>query len=269
MPDPAQLIVSDSIVGSEGMYDTSTVIMAIPLKLGDVKVLTDSVTAEDVVDFMVRYTATEALAVPDPAATATDDGDSTYGRIQVILPWSEVTIYDERQPSDPDATYVTVEGSRGVVLATDTADEPAALTIVDNNISIDVDSMSRRQYVTLTVHNLAISALDMPRLSRYEDIETADLMDKVQVVVVSDRYSEKSDRDSASPQKPPKGFVPKVARDAVTEMGSDEQATITVSRKTLGELTVAPAEVTAGSKEQNFTITYKVDRDKWALTLMM
>ena len=39
-------------------------------------------------------------------------------------------------------------------------------------------------------------------------------------------------------------------------MGSDEQPTLTVSRQVQGELTVAPAEVTAGS-ENDFTITYK------------
>ena len=39
-------------------------------------------------------------------------------------------------------------------------------------------------------------------------------------------------------------------------MGSNEQPTLTVNRQVLGELTVAPAEVTAGS-ENDFTITYK------------
>ena len=52
---------------------------------------------------------------------------------------------------------------------------------------------------------------------------------------------------------PPESFSPEVA---TTDMGSDEQPTLTVSRQVQGELTVAPAEVTAGS-ENDFTITYK------------
>ena len=43
-------------------------------------------------------------------------------------------------------------------------------------------------------------------------------------------------------------------------MGSDEQPTLTVSRRVQGELTVAPAEVTAGS-ENDFTITYKATEE--------
>ena len=53
-------------------------------------------------------------------------------------------------------------------------------------------------------------------------------------------------------------FTPKVAYDATVAppVGSDTQPTVTVNRKTLGELTVAPTEVTAGSNK-DFTITYK------------
>ena len=40
------------------------------------------------------------------------------------------------------------------------------------------------------------------------------------------------------------------------QFGSDTQPTMTVNRKTLGELAVSPAEVTAGSKE-DFKFTYK------------
>ena len=63
---------------------------------------------------------------------------------------------------------------------------------------------------------------------------------------------------------PPATFSPSVAYayNATTgiEMGSDEQPTLTVNRQVLGELTVAPAEVTAGS-ENDFTITYKATEE--------
>ena len=74
--------------------------------------------------------------------------------------------------------------------------------------------------------------------------------DKVQVMVSSSKYS------SATRGEPT--HSPATVRPKITEAddGSDTQPTITVNRKTLGEVTVAPASVTAGN-EVDFTITYK------------
>ena len=66
-------------------------------------------------------------------------------------------------------------------------------------------------------------------------------------------------RSLSEPIKPPETFSPKVVYDAETEMGSDEQPTITVTRKTQGALAVSPDAVTAGQKEVDFTITYTAD----------
>ena len=79
-------------------------------------------------------------------------------------------------------------------------------------------------------------------------------VDKVQVMVSSKKYLSAALRDSGDPTHSPATFRPKVAE--AGGVGSDTQPTITVNRKTQGEVTVAPASVTAGSK-QDFTITYK------------
>ena len=94
----AQFNVVDSIVESD--YDSSAVVKVTPLKLGTVAVTSDpdSIAAGSMVNLKVKYTATKALS---------------FGRIQVTLPTSD-TIYDERQPGDADATYVTVDSSRSV-----------------------------------------------------------------------------------------------------------------------------------------------------------
>ena len=234
----AQFTVIDDIVGSD--YDSSAVVRVTPLKLGKVSVTPDSVTAGGMVDLKVKYAATKALS---------------FGRIQVTLPTSRI-IHEERQTGDSDATYVTVDSSRSVELAEDVDGDPDYLSVRGNEVTIDVDSMSRGQYVTLIVHNLSISALSTPRDDRYEDIATAGLMDMVQVMVLSDQYADAADRLGRDPVMPPESFSPSEAYDAKTLMGSDEQPTLTVNRKILGELAVEPAEVTAGS-EKDFTITYK------------
>ena len=114
--------------------------------------------------------------------------------------------------------------------------------------------MTTRHQVTLTVHNLKIDALmeDTSRGQAHRSYR-AMVADKVQVTVSSSKYSSASRRDSGDPTHSPATFRPKVTE---ADGGSDTQPTITVNRKTLGEVTVAPASVTAGSK-QDFTITYK------------
>ena len=53
-------------------------------------------------------------------------------------------------------------------------------------IDIDVDKMTTRHQVTLTVHNLKIDALmDRSRLTGHEDLTAAMTVDKVQVTVSS------------------------------------------------------------------------------------
>ena len=175
------LAVDDEIIGSD--YDKMTLVEVIPMRLGDVAVTSDDpITAGGTVDLKVKYTATQAMS---------------FGRIQVTLPTSD-TIYEERQPGNADATYVTVDKSRSVVLATDTDGDPDYLSVAGDTVTIDVDTMSRRQYVTLTVHNFSIAALTTDRKDRYEDIETAMLTDMVQVTVLSEQYTDATAR-SGSP----------------------------------------------------------------------
>ena len=117
--------------------------------------------------------------------------------------------------------------------------------------------MRRNLRVTLTVHNLKIPDLSVLR-ERDAEIAEANQKNKVLVKVLSDDYDTAADRNLGDPMKPPKDFDPEVPED--TRMGSDEQPTITVARKILGELAVSPGDVTAGS-ERDFTITYKATED--------
>ena len=261
-PTTAQLRVTDNVSGSTGTnYDGSTSITVNALRIGDVEVKDDTVEADGMVDLTVKYIATSTLAKPDPSATASDDGDSTYGRIMVILPQSWATasdmIYPERQPDNRDATYVTLSPSpsSGVTLREHTG-SPDGLGVNGNIIFIDVDRMSNRQHLTLTVHNLKIAALIENRSERYADITAAGRMELHHVYVTSRQYSEVTERDAAFPDLFTKEFEPTVAFDETTGMGSDVFPTIKVNRKALGELDVADNEVTAGSKK-DFTITYK------------
>ena len=54
--------------------------------VGTVKVSPASVSAEGMVDLTVKYTATKHLAERASKATAAEDLNSTYGRIQIMLP---------------------------------------------------------------------------------------------------------------------------------------------------------------------------------------
>ena len=145
--------------------------------------------------------ATSALAVPDPKATAIDDMNSTYGRISVTLPDEWVpsdTIVVGRVPGEPNATYLSVATSRGVILRKHpTTDAPDALSVYGGTINIDVDGMKSSQYVTLTVHNLRIGMLPVPRTDRYLDIMKDELMDKVEIEVYSNTFMEETDREEA------------------------------------------------------------------------
>ena len=245
----AALVIEDSIVGSS----YAKTIEVIPPKLGNVTVTPDPVTAEATVDLTVRYTATQVLA-----------DDNTYGRIRVELPagWTHSEDYDEifteRPVGKSDATYLSLAKSSGVTLAK-TIGNPDGLTPVTEKgdqtdgwiIDIDVDKMTTRHQVTLTVHNLKIDALMEPRSNRHTDLTAAMTVDKVQVMVSSGTYPSTS---RGKPAHSPATFRPKVAE--AGDVGSDTQPTITVNRKTQGEVTVAPVSVTAGDK-QDFTITYK------------
>ena len=86
-----------------------------------------------------------------------------------------VRIYTRRQPGTPDATYLSTSHSRGVILGRDDegnlndADgDPVALTVdgstsIGWTVYIDIDAMKNNQYVILTVHNLRVSSLEVPR----------------------------------------------------------------------------------------------------------
>ena len=254
------LLVEDSI-SKVAVYDV--VIKVVPMRLGDVRVEESEVTADSEEDLIVKYTATKDMAMVE---SSTGADDQTYGVIQVDLPkgWGpDGKIYTRRQPGTPDATYLSTSHSRGVILGRDNegnlnkADgDPVALT-VDGSTSggwtvyIDIDAMKNNQYVILTVHNLRVSSLVVPRKDRLEDIHDESTMETAQVSVLSDRMLGSR---SQSLTYLPKTVKPKVA---VADGGSDYQPTVKVGRKTQGEIAaLSPAEVTAGSK-QDFTITYK------------
>ena len=235
----AQLYVRDSIVVSN--YDADATIEVTPLKLGEVTV-TKEVIADAMADLEVRYVATQT---------------SAFSEITVELPqaWRDDNIiHEERQTDDREATYVSLAPSRGVVLPEDANGDSTALAVdtLTGIITISVDAMRARQTVTLTVHNLNISALTTSRPGRDTDIEAADLTDPLVVTVLSDMYADAAARDAGDPLKPPKTFTTEVA--AVSE----EQPVVTVKQKESGALAVSPAEVTAGS-EVDFTITYTTD----------
>ena len=260
VPDPVDATVARTVLESLGeTTDTA----------GNVKVSPASVSAEGMVDLTVKYTATKHLAERNSKATATEDLDSTYGRIQITLPadWGPAgTIYEKRQ-SDPDATYLSLVPSGGVSLrkddgkANDANGNPFALTVGGTQatgwiIWIDVDRMTSRQHATLTIKNLEGPVLGETRGTRYGDILAEDGMKTFQVEVHSEHYVTPALRNAAittalnAPTIPPRTFEPKVVAE------SEEQPTITLTRKTQGELTIAPDKVTAGKKE-DFTITYK------------
>ena len=125
-------------------------------------------------------------------------------------------------------------------------------------INIDVNAMGSRQWVELTVHNLMIASLSAERTGSFDPDITA-VSEKVQVEVFSETFSVVSDRDNAfelespSAHSPVKGkFKPYVK---LADNGSETQPTLTVTRKQLGKVAIAPAKVSAGSA-QKFTITY-------------
>ena len=234
--------------------------------LGNVLITSNpkSVAAGSMVDLTVRYSATGILADPD-ATGNNGEADPTFGRIRIGLPagWGPANsdeIFFARQ-KDRNATYFTVtKKSTGVVVApfgevTVTGSRgPVTAGETDYVIDIDVTSMGSRRYVELTIRNLSIPNLGTTRgagdSTRYSDIST--VMDLARLTVFSDSTP---NAPAASPAHPPRTtFKPKVAVED-DPGGSDEQPTITVNRKILGELAVSPAEVTAGSK-QDFTITY-------------
>ena len=246
-PKTVHVEVDDDIGGAD--YTASTMIKVLPPKLGRVTVKVDgktakSVTAESTVDLTVRYVATSPHLADD----------DTYGRIKIQLPkgWGhaedEEMIHLEPQVGNRDATYLRLTKTSKVDLKAST---PVVISGSNSDgwtITIDVDKMIYRQWVDLTVHNLMIGSLDMPRNNRSTDITSVE--NKVQVTVTSHTF------DSAGRGEPLHSALtvdPKVTGTG----GSETQPTITVTRKELGVLTFSPTEVTAGSK-RDFTINYEV-----------
>ena len=238
VPMDVALTVKDDIPGSA--YDDVTIEVK-PQKRGTVTVTPKDVFAESVVDLKVRYTARDTLAGPV-------DGNDTYGRIRVELPagWgANDNIVVERPTGDPDATYVTLTGSSAVINT-----KPVLTPNLDADvwtIDIDVDKMTNRQQVTLTVHNLKIAELETPR--RMRDTDITKVKDLVQVTVSSSSFDSSG---RGIPTHSPKTVSPDIK---AAKGGSDRQPTITVKRKILGEVDVSPKTVPAGSM-QDFEITY-------------
>ena len=231
--------------------------------LGEVAVTPASVVAEATTDLKVRYTATNTLADPSDSDSVTAGVQGTsFGRVQITLPegWEAATdggIYTERQAGDRDATYLSLRKSSGVT-AVALSEDSFELDGDRYRINIDVNAMRSRQWVELTVHNLMIASLSAERTGSFDPDITA-VSEKVQVEVFSETFSVVSDRDNAfelespSAHSPVKGkFTPHVA---AKDTGSDTQPTLSVTRKQLGKVAIAPAKVSAGSA-QKFTITY-------------
>ena len=82
----------------------------------------------------------------------------------------------------------------------------------------------------------------------------------VQVKVFSGRYESSGLRDGSDPTRAPATIHKDFRISSATAGGSDTQPTITVNRKTLGEVDITPAKVPAGSVT-NFKIAYKLTED--------
>ena len=256
-PENASLTVTDSIPNSEATYASKTMIAVHPPTAGDVSILSGkTVPAEGTVDLKVRYAATEVLAGKD--------GDDTYsGRIRVELPtgWTHQSadseIFTERPVGKPDATYLSLVGSSSAVLSAKPVLSVSASS--PHVIDIDVSQMRNRQYVTLTIHNLMIAKLSEARtIDRHADVTNQTNL--VQVKVFSGRYESSALRDGSDPTRAPATIHKDFRISSATAGGSDTQPTITVNRKTLGEVDITPAKVPAGSVT-NFKIAYKLTED--------
>ena len=261
---------------------------------GRVEVTPPSFSAEDTMDLTVEYTASKALAVRHSKKDDYEDLDSTYGRIKIMLPvgWGPLvngpdgvlddptnatqpiddeTIYEKRESG---ATWLDLKPSGGVIVRPgkdlDPDNEgkflntPASLTVVDATetngwiILVDVDKMASRQNITLTIRDLKVPKLKENREgSRYNDIESEDGMEKVQVEVFSGHYVTPADRNNAMGVTEP-DILPNEVDPEDDE--NEEQPTITLTRRKQGTLTLSDDKVNAGSTE-SFAITYKAGED--------
>ena len=223
---------------------------------GNISVTEGSVAAESMENLKVRYIATDDLATPDPTATADDDMDSTYGRIQITLPqgWGPADSEDihlERQTNDRDATYLSVAKTSSVQREDLTEGSIEGSQSEGWTFYIDVNAMRRSQYVELTIHNLMIGPREVTGRADADN-------DLVQVMVYSDQYTDKDTRDTTTGLVSPTAHAPVTVKPKITaaDGGSDMQPTVTVTPKVLGAVTVSPDAVTAGSDEKDFKITY-------------
>ena len=227
--------------------------------IGEVTISPDAVTAGSVVDLTITYKATRNLA--DPTFDTDEDGEEgiqqSYGRIRVTLPtgWGAADasgINPTRPSGNRDATYLVLTKSGSLAYAA------IPLAVDGQIIDINVDKLLKGQRVILTIRNLMIAPLGTRRGGRFTD-DASGIMDLPQIEVLSDRYNAtEAPLDAGNvPAHPPDDFAPKVTLDTTVtpNVGSEIQPTMTVNRKTLGELTVSPAEVTAGSKK-DFKFTY-------------
>ena len=239
--------------------------------IGDVTIDPGEVTAEATVDLKITYKATADLAGANVDGGAAEGVQASIGRIRVTLPggWgpdTPGTLYTSRQTGNRDATYMTLTKSGSVeydaTTPLDVSGTRGSQGGTGYNIDIDITKMLGGQRAILTIHNLLIAGLEADRDNRYADLTA--MTDLVQLTVLSDRYDAAGSRTDPEHTPVPTRFSPKVAANVgpdgiegnTDDFGSDTQPTMTVNRRTLGELAISPNKVSAGS-EEDFTFTYK------------
>ena len=177
---------------------------------GEVEI-TPSVTADSMVDLVIRYESDGALAkegkvtLVDPAdkASNVETNTSTYGRIQITLPvgWGpdgsgdepENQINEKRVPGTSGLTYLISKYRKAAFEAAEDGDDVDGLNATYSGqqwtITIDVDDMQNNGYVLLTIKDLMIPALTIDRESRVADID-ADLLAGLmgEVIVLANQY---------------------------------------------------------------------------------
>ena len=135
--EAAQLTVTDSIVGSEGMYDADTVIMVISPVLSTVSVVPTTVSAETIEDIKVTYLV---------KGTVFDENE-----ISVKLPWDPADgdfgdISDEIDlAGNPDADVDAVD-----TVSSLPEDSSAATT---SHVTVEYDAAGSSRMNTATVEH--------------------------------------------------------------------------------------------------------------------
>ena len=188
---------------------------------GEVEI-TPKVTADSMVDLVIRYESDGALAkegkvtLVDPAdkASNVETNTSTYGRIQITLPagWGpdgssgdepENQINEKRVPGTSGLTYLISKYRKAAFEAAEDDDDDVdglnatySSSTFQWTITIDVDDMQNNGYVLLTIKDLMIPALTINRDSRVADIDADRLAGLMgEVIVLANQYDAVVDTD--------------------------------------------------------------------------